>query len=197
LVVFDILPRKNSSATILTHLLKWYKVQSFDLLKKSTFWLTASHFQKLHVKDSSWAIDVQLTLVISNSMGPWKIFESTVVWLKRSYEDTGSVVCLTTKGRQLEWNFEELKPASHVPILGTILNIFDVFVAVFFSLLNSLNLVKRLIASRYLFLCGWICLSVLFMFFTCCIVIKLHPSWRIFLCAILFIYNKLCVFIIQ
>ena len=96
---------------------------------------------------------LQLTLVISNSMGPWKKFESTVVRLKRSYEDTGSVVCLTTKGRQLERNFEELKPASHVPILGTILNIFDVFVAVFFSLLNSLNLVKRLITSRYLFLC--------------------------------------------
>ena len=72
---------------------------------------------------------------------------------QRSYEDTGSVVCLTTKGRQLERNFEELKPASHVPILGTILNIFDVFVAVFFSPLNSLNLVKRLITSRYLFLC--------------------------------------------
>ena len=86
---------------------------------------------------------IQLTLVISNSMGPWKKFESTVVRLKRSYEDTGSVVCLTTKGRQLERNFEELKPASHVPILGTILNIFDVFVAVFFSPLNS----------RYLFLC--------------------------------------------
>ena len=127
---------------------------------------------------------IQLTLVISNSMGPWKKFESTVVRLKRSYEDTGSVVCLTTKGRQLERNFEELKPASYVPILGTILNIINVFVAVFFSLLNSLNLVKRPITSRYLFLCEWICLSVLFMFFTCCIVIKLHPSWRIFLCAI-------------
>jgi predicted transcriptional regulator len=46
-------------------------------------------------------------------MGPWKKFESTVVRLKRSYEDTGSVVCLTTKGRQLERNFEELKPASN------------------------------------------------------------------------------------
>jgi hypothetical protein len=68
-------------------------------------------------------------------------------------ENTGSVVCLTTKGRQLEQNFEELKPASHVPILGTNLNIFDVFVAVFFTPLNSLNLVKRLITSRYLFLC--------------------------------------------
>ena len=79
-------------------------------------------------------LHIQLTLVISNSMGPWKKFESTVVRLKRSYEDTGNVVCLTTKGRQLERNFEELKPASHVPILGTILNIFDVFVAVFFSL---------------------------------------------------------------
>jgi hypothetical protein len=44
---------------------------------------------------------------------------------------TGSGGWLTTKGRQLERNFEELKPASHVPILGTILNIFDVFVAVF------------------------------------------------------------------
>ena len=73
---------------------------------------------------------LQLTFVISNSMGPWKKFESTVVRLKRSYEDTGSVVCLTTKGRQLDRNFEELKPASHVPIFGTILNIFDVFVAV-------------------------------------------------------------------
>ena len=93
--------------------------------------------------------------------------------------------------------FWKLKPASHVPILGTILNIFDVFVAVFVSPLNSLNLVKRLITSRYLFLCEWICLSVLFTFFTCCIVIKLHPSWCIFLCAILFIYNKWCVFIIQ
>jgi hypothetical protein len=49
-------------------------------------------------------------------MGPWKKFESTVVRLKRNYEDTGSVVCLTTKGRQLERNFEELKPASHVVV---------------------------------------------------------------------------------
>ena len=97
------------------------------------------------------ANQIQLTLVISNSMGPWKKFESTVIRLKRSYEDTGSVVCLTTKERQLERNFEELKPASHFPILGTILNIFDVFVAVFFSPLNSLNLMKRLITSRYLF----------------------------------------------
>ena len=31
-------------------------------------------------------------------------FESTVVRLKRSYENTGSVVYLTTKGRQLERN---------------------------------------------------------------------------------------------
>ena len=100
-------------------------------------------------KNRKLVIKVQLTLVISNSMGPWKKFESTVVRLKKSYEDTGSVVCLTTKGRQLERNFEELKPASHVPILGTILNIFDVF----FFPLNSLNLVKRLITSRYLFLC--------------------------------------------
>jgi hypothetical protein len=44
-------------------------------------------------------------------MGPWKKFESTVVRLERSYENTESVVCLMTKGRQLERNFEELKPA--------------------------------------------------------------------------------------
>jgi hypothetical protein len=60
-------------------------------------------------------------------MGPWKKFESTVVRLKRSYENTGSVVCLTTKGRQLERNFEELKSALHIPILGIILNILTVF----------------------------------------------------------------------
>ena len=66
-------------------------------------------------------------------MGPYKKFESTIVRLKRGYENTGSVVCLMTKGRQFERNFEELKPASHVMILGTILNLFDVFVAVFFS----------------------------------------------------------------
>jgi hypothetical protein len=54
-------------------------------------------------------------------MGPWKKIKSTVVQLKRSYENTGSVVCLRTKGRQLEPNFvEELKPASHVSNLGTI-----------------------------------------------------------------------------
>jgi hypothetical protein len=54
---------------------------------------------------------LQLTLVISNSMGPWKKFESTVVRLKRSYENTRSVVCLMMKGRQLKLNFEDLKPA--------------------------------------------------------------------------------------
>jgi hypothetical protein len=92
---------------------------------------------------------------------PWKSIRFQIL-LTTKYryvpclEDTGSVVCLTTKGRQLLRNCEELKPASHVPILGTILNIFDVFVAVFSSLLNSLNLVERLITSRYLFLCVWI-----------------------------------------
>jgi hypothetical protein len=48
-------------------------------------------------------IKVQLTLVISNSMGLWKKFESTVLRLKRSYENTGSVVCLTMKGWVLHW----------------------------------------------------------------------------------------------
>jgi hypothetical protein len=43
----------------------------------------------------------------------------------RNLKKMGSVVCLTMKGRQLERNFEELKPVS-------ILNLFDVFVAVFF-----------------------------------------------------------------
>ena len=78
------------------------------------------HLTVLFLKQSATSLpnfEVQLTLVISNSMGPWKKFESTVIRLKRSYENTGSVVCLTTKGRQLEQNFEELKPASHVSIL--------------------------------------------------------------------------------
>ena len=65
-------------------------------------------------------------------MGPGKKFESTVDRHKRRYENNGSVVCLATKGRQLKRNFEELKPAPHVTILGTILNLFDVFVGVFF-----------------------------------------------------------------
>ena len=51
---------------------------------------------------------VTITVDSRNSMGPWKKFESTVVWLERSYENTGSVVCLTTKGRQLEQNFEDI-----------------------------------------------------------------------------------------
>ena len=80
----------------------------------------------------SFAFCIQLTLVILNSMGPWKKFESTIVRLKRSYENTGSVVCLTTKGRQLERNFEELKPASHVPILGTIFKHIRCFCCCFF-----------------------------------------------------------------
>jgi hypothetical protein len=121
------------------------------------FW-KCDRLQWVDIRVQTAELEVQLILVISNSMGPWTKFESTVVQLKRSYENTGSVVCLTTKGRQLEQNFEELKPVSHVPILGMILNIFDIFVAVFFSLLNSL------ITSRYLFLCVWICLSVLFVF---------------------------------
>ena len=51
---------------------------------------------------------VTITVDSRNSMGPWKKFESTIVWLKRSYENIGSVVCLTTKGRQLEQNFEDI-----------------------------------------------------------------------------------------
>ena len=76
-------------------------------------------------------------------------FDGTMekIWVNRSSTQEElrkywkCVVCLKTKGRQLERNIEELKPASHVPILGTIC----------FSLLNSLNLVERLVTSRYLF----------------------------------------------
>jgi hypothetical protein len=53
-------------------------------------------------------------------MGPWKKFESTVVRLKRSYEDNGSVVCLTTKGRQLERNFEELLHKEKYVMMGEV-----------------------------------------------------------------------------
>ena len=86
-------------------------------------------------------------------MGPMEKIQVNRSSTQEELRNTRSVVRLTKKGRQLERNFEELKPASHVPILRTILNIFNVFVAVFFSLLNSLNLVERLITSRYLFLC--------------------------------------------
>ena len=39
------------------------------------------------------------------------------------------------------------------------------FKHIFFSLLNSLNLVERLITSRYLFLHAWICLSAVVLSF--------------------------------
>jgi hypothetical protein len=105
-------------------------------------------------------------------------FDGTMekIWVNRSSTQEElrkywkCVVCLKTKGRQLEQNFEELKPASHVPILVMILNWFNVFVAVFFSLLNSLNLVERLITSRYLFLCVWllfICFVYVFQLLHC------------------------------
>jgi hypothetical protein len=53
-------------------------------------------------------------------MGPWKKFESTVVRLKRSYENTGNVVCITTKGRQLKQKLEELKPANYRFIISAL-----------------------------------------------------------------------------
>ena len=46
---------------------------------------------------------VTITVDSRNSLGPWKKFESTVLRLKRSYENTGSVVCLTMKGWVLHW----------------------------------------------------------------------------------------------
>jgi hypothetical protein len=49
---------------------------------KSSLW----HSDGGLISEKSQA-EVQLTLVISNSMGPWKKFESTVVRLKRRYEN--------------------------------------------------------------------------------------------------------------
>jgi hypothetical protein len=128
-------------------------------------------FSSRFCPNSFFVLDIQLTLVISNSMEPWKKIESTVVWLKRSYENTGSVVCLTTKGRQLERNFEELKPASHVPIPGTILNIFRCFCCCFF-----------LCVDEYVYL-FCLCFSA--------VALSLNFTHHdvFFLCAILFIYN--------
>ena len=61
------------------------------------------------------ANNIQLTLVISNSMGPWQKFESTVVRLKRSYEITGSVVCLTTKRETTRAKFWRAKTSIACP----------------------------------------------------------------------------------
>jgi hypothetical protein len=99
------LQKKKSRYIYCRHKMIWFTCTS-----TYNFFSVQIHLQNL----------LQLTLVISNSMGPWKKFESTVVRLKRSYENIRSVVCLTRKGRQHEQNFEELKPASHVSILGTI-----------------------------------------------------------------------------
>ena len=53
-----------------------------DLLYKVFNFVSIKKFQKILKK---LYIYIQSTLVISNSMGPWKTFESTVVRLKRSY----------------------------------------------------------------------------------------------------------------
>jgi hypothetical protein len=66
-----------------------------------------------------------------------------------------SLVCLTMKGRQLEGNFEELKPASHVMILGTILNLFDVFAAVFFFSVKFFEVYGTPVSAYDYFLIGW------------------------------------------
>ena len=58
---------------------------------------------------------IQLTLVISNSMGPWKKFESTVVRLKRSYEDTGSVVCFNNERETTRAKFWRAKTSITCP----------------------------------------------------------------------------------
>ena len=161
--------------------------QGLRYLPKSHKWFMTARPALLTEISQMVVSEIQLTLVISNSMGPWTKFESTVVRLKRSYENTGSVVCLTTKGRQLGAKFWRAKTSIACPYSRNDFKHIRCFCCVFFLSVKSFNLVERLITSRYLFLCVWICLSILFMFFSCCIVIKLHPSWRIFLCAILFI----------
>ena len=93
---------------------------------------------------------MQLTLEFDGTMEKIRVNRSSTQEELRRYRKCG---LFNNERETIEQNFKELKPASHVPILGTILNIFNVFVAVFFSPLNSLNLVKRLITSRYLFLC--------------------------------------------
>ena len=72
---------------------------------------------------------LQLTLVISNSMGPWKKFESTVVRLEelRKYQKCSLFNDERETTRAKFWRSK----TSNVPILGTILSLFDVFVAVF------------------------------------------------------------------
>jgi hypothetical protein len=63
----------------------------FRYLRSSSAYLSVIQFRDNCILNR-YKMYLQLTLVISNSMGPWKTFESTVVRLMRSYEDTGSVV---------------------------------------------------------------------------------------------------------
>ena len=101
-------------------------------MKKYHFILGWNKFENINLPKKN-LYELQLTLIISNSMGQWKKFESTVVRLKRSYENTRSVVCLTTKGRQLEQNFfEGLKPASHCLESQNDLKLIRCFCFVFF-----------------------------------------------------------------
>jgi hypothetical protein len=93
------------------------KVLFYTLLNQCN---TTDKHNHTHTKKRYLAVISHSTRFKEFNRKKTKKFESTVVRLKRSYENTGSVVCLTMKGRQLEQNFEELKPASHVSILGTI-----------------------------------------------------------------------------
>ena len=94
---------------VLNTIIQTKLITHHEAVKKGLIWVWVSKWSDLCT--CRVLFQLQLTFVFSNLMGPWNKFESTLVRLKRSYENTGSVVCLTTKGRQLERNFEELKPA--------------------------------------------------------------------------------------
>jgi hypothetical protein len=180
---------------VLNTIIQTKLITHHEAVKKGLIWVWVSKWSDLCT--CRVLFQLQLTFVFSNLMGPWNKFESTLVRLKRSYENTGSVVLFNDERETTRVKFWRVKTSIACPYSRNDFKHSMFLLLFFFSPLNSLNFVKRLITSRYLFLFEWICLSVLLMFFTSCIVIKLHPSWRIFLCAILFIYNKLCVFIIQ
>ena len=103
----------------------------------------------------SWMIlfkkQLQLTLVISNSMGLWKNFESTVVRLKELWKYRKCSL-FNDERETTQAKFWRAKASIACHDSRNDLKLIQCFCCCFFSLLNSLNLVEWLITSTYLFL---------------------------------------------
>jgi hypothetical protein len=97
-------------------------------------------------------INIQLTLVISNSMGPWIKFESTVVRLKEELWKYRKCNLFNDERETTRAKFWRAKSSIACPDSRNDFKFIQCFCCCFFSLLNSLNLVEWPITARYLFL---------------------------------------------